>query len=194
MTGIYVLRNTINNKMYVGQSIHLERRVRAHKYPQMKSAIDNAFRKYGWDNFEKHIFYVPEDMLDYFEIEMIKKLNTQVPNGYNIHSGGINHKGYHNYKETNLKIGESKLGKKRKPFSKEWLNNLSKARKGKKQSKEHIKNRFKNHKGNKPIICLETGIKYNTMVEAQKELNINHISCVIAGRRKSAGGFHWQLV
>lgn len=44
-----------------------------------------------------------------------------------------------------IKIGLSNLGKKRKPFSKEWLENLSKARKGKKFSKEHVENLTKNN-------------------------------------------------
>ncbi len=40
----------------------------------------------------------------------------------------------------------------------------------------------------------ETIVKYNSITEAQEKLNISHISCVINGNRKTAGGFKWEKV
>lgn len=53
--GIYVIRNIINDKCYVGQSINIKERWYHHKSLPKKSydyPIYRAFRKYGIDNFE----------------------------------------------------------------------------------------------------------------------------------------------
>jgi hypothetical protein len=71
--------------------------------------ITRAIKKHGNDNFEKHIYYLPIELLDYFEIEMIKRLNTIVPNGYNCDSGGNKNKIVS--LETRDKIRNSRLGK-----------------------------------------------------------------------------------
>lgn len=101
---IYVIRNTINQKVYVGQdsgSIDDLRRIRTHFLEadrvhrlgsqfHYQSAIRNAIVKYGADAFEVEIPFsdVPSvDALNCLEIELIKKLDS-VANGYNIHPGG----------------------------------------------------------------------------------------------------------
>lgn len=54
-------------------------------------------------------------------------------------------KGRPKSEEHKVKIGLAHLGKKREPFSKEWLENLSKSHKGKKHSEKHIENLTKNN-------------------------------------------------
>ena len=57
MIGIYKITNTINNKVYIGQSIDIAKRWREHKrraFVQNKEYnkyLYNAFRKYGLENF-----------------------------------------------------------------------------------------------------------------------------------------------
>ncbi|KKM99182.1 hypothetical protein LCGC14_1150470 [marine sediment metagenome] len=155
MIGIYILKNTINNKMYVGQSINFKNRMSKHRRPSVDDfVIDRAINKYGWDNFEKHLFYVPENLLNYFEIEIIKRLNTLVKNGkgYNVETGGHNarpnkeikqkisdsNKGRIVSHETRKKISEAVKGFKHTEKAKQ---KMSKARKG---SKNHLG--FKNTK------------------------------------------------
>lgn len=97
---IYCYTNNINGKKYVGQTINPEQRYNAHKSncqnPQNKeydSLIHRAFRKYGFDNFKYEILVKDIDdinILNELEIYYIKKFNCQVPNGYNIESGGKN--------------------------------------------------------------------------------------------------------
>lgn len=95
-TGIYCFVNKINHKKYVGQSINIYDRKNQHKYRYSintdsgyRSAFHAALRKYGWDNFS---FYILEECsiedLDRKEQHWIQKLNSKVPNGYNILSGG----------------------------------------------------------------------------------------------------------
>lgn len=89
---IYVIKNKINNKVYVGQAINPHRRFIQHlcngtrlldSYP-----IHLAINKYGKDQFYYEV--LEKDIKNYNEREeyWIKFYNSTVPNGYNILSGG----------------------------------------------------------------------------------------------------------
>ena len=88
---IYKITNKINGKMYIGQSVHPNKRLWEHEnharnkmdnYP-----IHNAISKYGIDNFDFKIIEWTEDY-DNKEFYYIKKFNTITPNGYNLIDGG----------------------------------------------------------------------------------------------------------
>ena len=64
--------------------------------------IDRSIKKYGVDNFDYIICNVPIEFLDQFEKDMILKLNTLSPNGYNLTTGGNKNKKQH--KDTKIKI------------------------------------------------------------------------------------------
>ena len=96
--GIYKITNTINNKVYIGQSVHIEKRW----YDEKRRAFDEtameydyprsrAFRKYGLDHF---LFEIVEectiDQLNEREQYYINLYNSVVPHGYNITIGGSN--------------------------------------------------------------------------------------------------------
>lgn len=97
MTGIYCITNKINGKSYVGQSINIEERWKAHKTrpfnensSQYNKPLYRAIRKYGLENF---IFSILEECkkedLDKAEIFWINRLDTY-NNGYNLTAGGQN--------------------------------------------------------------------------------------------------------
>lgn len=97
MIGIYCIKNNINGKEYIGQSVNIQRRITDHKsrafsegHNEYNSPLHQAIRKYGWSNFivavEKEC--LPED-LNYWEAYFIKTKNTVVKNGYNISSGNF---------------------------------------------------------------------------------------------------------
>lgn len=46
----------------------------------------------------------------------------------------------------------------------------------------------------KMIICLETGVIYISIKEAEKVVCISNISAAISGKYKTAGGYHWAYV
>lgn len=107
MIGIYKIENLINHKIYIGQSIHIERRWNEHCFPSTKSIISNAIKKYGKENFSFQILEEcsPEE-LDEREIFYINKFNCIAPNGYNIKDyidGGETTYSYYD-KETFLQI------------------------------------------------------------------------------------------
>ena len=93
MGSIYLIKNTVNNKCYVGQTINDPTiRIREHFQSANNGSklIKQAMAKYGHDAFTFEIIHngVLDFMLDDLEIEAIKKYNTISPNGYNLDGGG----------------------------------------------------------------------------------------------------------
>ncbi len=90
--GIYLIRNNINNKCYVGQSINIMRRWWEHKsraFDCNNNCYDkplyNAIRKYGIEAFSLEILEeCSEDQLNEKEYYYIQKNHALVPYGYNI--------------------------------------------------------------------------------------------------------------
>ena len=46
----------------------------------------------------------------------------------------------------------------------------------------------------KKVICIETGVIYNSLKEAKEQTGINNIYNVCNGKAKTAGGYHWQYI
>lgn len=129
LSGIYCIKNTTNNKMYIGCSIDIHKRFQAHCKNNIEG-IGRAINKYGKENFVCYVLLLcPNICFDYWEMYFIKMFNTMSPNGYNLTGGG------------NL----------RKFVSIEARNKMSKALKGKPRP-QHVKDLFKGNKfgiGNK---------------------------------------------
>lgn len=100
--GIYKYTNKINGKVYIGQSLNIEKRYEQHLYfanninkllakGQKPIAIDEAINKYGIDNFSFEIIErIPAektDILDDREIYWIDYYNSY-EDGYNNTIGG----------------------------------------------------------------------------------------------------------
>lgn len=91
---IYVIRNTVNNKCYVGQSVDYLYRFRKHKEEarrnnyKYKSVLYNAMNDLGIDKFYVELLESQVENYNEREIYWINKLNTIRPNGYNLAKGG----------------------------------------------------------------------------------------------------------
>lgn len=88
---IYKITNLINGKIYIGQSVHPNKRWQEHNQ-RAKTNLDNypihlAIQKYGQENFSFEVLEWTEDY-DNRERELIKEFNSLSPNGYNILEGG----------------------------------------------------------------------------------------------------------
>ena len=96
MTGIYKITNLINGKVYIGQSINIDKRIKEHfwkaqnsKDISFNSILHQAIRKYGKENFLCEIVEECDiDIIDERERFYIKYFNSLSPNGYNILEGG----------------------------------------------------------------------------------------------------------
>jgi len=93
---IYLARNTVNGKGYVGFTFDLERRKQGHTRDATdgsKLAFHCAIRKYGWKAFEWTILFEDDeegdrDWMGWWEKKFIRELGTKCPNGYNMTDGG----------------------------------------------------------------------------------------------------------
>lgn len=83
--GIYKITNQLNNKSYIGQSIHIERRWQEHKKPSTESVISTAIKEYGVENFSFEILELcSQNELDIKEKYWMSIYNSIVPYGYNV--------------------------------------------------------------------------------------------------------------
>ena len=177
----------------------------------------SAIQKYGWDNFKHEILFdnLSKNEAEDKEIELIASYHSNNSNyGYNRDNGGNCSGKMSN--ETKLKISASLIGIKRKPMSDETKikiskhkkgiktkrvytslstetkEKLSKALKGRKLSEETLKKRSDAQQ--KAVLCVETGVVYKSIREAAQMayLNGDCICGVCKGKRKTAGGYHWE--
>lgn len=136
---IYCYRNTINNKVYIGQTDNINRRKKEHISKAnrgYKEKFYNAIRKYGIDNFEFSILYSFNSssssrlsiLLDAMEVFLIKKYNSFYE-GYNSTLGGHSKRGYTFSEEFKAKC-------RNKVFSNKTREKMSSSAKNKIVSKE----------------------------------------------------------
>ena len=89
---IYIIRNKINNKVYIGQTVNLKQRIQQYKTAVKKEytnqIIFKAMQKYGFNNFEFSILESQVENYDEKEQYWIQYYNSLVPNGYNVAPGG----------------------------------------------------------------------------------------------------------
>lgn len=160
---VYCIINKVNNRMYVGK---MSKSVKDSKsYMGSGTLIKKAIKKYGRENFVKEILEenVAKEQLSLREMFWIQKLNTKLPNGYNLTDGGEGFIGLKKTKqqiekqrqamigkkasvETRKKMSDSHKGKER---SSEHASNLSKALTGRKLSPEHVKKVADGNRGKK---------------------------------------------
>jgi len=164
--GIYLLTNTINGKVYVGQSTNIEERWSGYKSsgpPPRQRKLYNAFRKYGADAFRFEVLEVcPCDVGALNEAEVrLGLLFRAVEDGYTCRLGGRGwavvgdearrkiseaHKGKKHSEETKRKISEAQKGKK---MSDDARRKMSEAQRGRKLSDEHRRKMSERQKGKK---------------------------------------------
>jgi len=198
MGWIYLIRNKVNGKSYVGQTIkkRVEQRWSSHRlYP--RACLKNAFAKYGLENFEfSTICEIPEgegwrELMNAREILEIKERNTIAPNGYNMESGG--NRNYTVHEETRKKMSNSRRGSKNHNFGK----HLTEQTKTKLRESHISENNPKIgkeveqwSKDRKVLIEVHTSLASAARKLSRTPDNISRCCC---GRRPSAYGFYWKL-
>ena len=210
--GIYCIENKINNKKYIGQSIHIHRRWSEHKYELNNNIHDNdylqkSWNKYGPDNFEFSVIEVCDiDKLDVRECYYISLYNTFDKNcGYNLISGG----GVNRIisEETREKLRQANKRRKNFPdmsgennpmwgkhLSDETKEKIRQSRIGQKPSQEtRLKLSQSRARDKNPrcisVYCPELNESFWGAKEAELKygVNRNKISACINGKRKHAG-------
>ena len=164
---VYMITNTVNQKKYIGISIHEPEkgRIKRHLSGQGNRIIANAVKKYGQDAFIYEL--LEADVFDAFlpelEVYYIAEFNTVRPHGYNLTHGGDHaipseetrrkisesNTGKKHSAETCRKLSEAHKGKKRSPHSAETRRKISESNTGKKRSAEERLKNSESQKGRK---------------------------------------------
>lgn len=127
-SGVYEIRNTKDNKIYIGSSVDVDKRMKTHvshlrKNNHENSKLQRAVNKYGIDNFVFSVLiYCDKGMVREYEQIFIDKMNPE----YNIspfaRGGGfkisdstkrkmsLSHKNKKNTDEHNKNISLAKMG------------------------------------------------------------------------------------
>ena len=215
---IYMYRNTINNKIYIGQTCQdLDKRagsngIQYRHCPHFYAAI----KKYGWKSFERSILFsdLSLEEANKLEIELIEKYKSYDADiGYNIQSGGDGfdtryskklweNEEYRNniiQKNKDLWLSEEYKKKQSATFKEVW-----KDPQRRKARSEKAKQRWANEEFHKktqeavlktcahPVRCIETGENFSSTKEACDKYNVSHGNLrrsIREGYR--CGGYHW---
>lgn len=172
---IYMHRNKINNKIYVGQSHCIKTRWYPICYKGSRYFY-GAIEKYGWENFEHKIIEAnlskeEADIREKYWIQQFDSCNREF--GYNLRIGGNN--GYLHSEETKNKIKQS---------NKIYWQTEEGQRKGK-----YIIQKA-NEGARKSVICINTGQVFSSLTEAAKYAGLKHptpIHRCCTGERLTAG-------
>lgn len=171
---IYLIRNNVNSRVYVGQTIQkLEGRIRNYRsevnYTDSRRPIIRAMRKYGMENFTFEVLFegevTPQELTDLEEEYIIEYRSVVLENGYNL-KRAAEHGGHG--EDTKRKIGEAQVGK---------LN--------------HMYGRVGKHNPTSiPVIELTTGKKFQSIREATNFFGASHshAASVARGERGSTSG------
>jgi group I intron endonuclease len=103
-SGIYIWKNKVNGKQYIGKSYRMSERPYKHIKSSSKSGVSDAIRKYGIDSFALSLYEVSPEQIDAAEQWFIKVYNSFGKNGYNKTLGGEGVLGIEVGEETREKI------------------------------------------------------------------------------------------
>ena len=131
MIGIYKIENVCNGKKYIGKSNNIESRWIHHKWllnsnKHINKPLQNAWNKYGENNFEFSIIHTCNDdsVLPILEKYYISLYNSFIKNsGYNLTVGGDGCAGRIITDDFRKKIGDFHRGKKLSQKQVEYMKN-----------------------------------------------------------------------
>lgn len=168
---VYLILNMKNGKKYVGQTKKtVEKRFKEHA--KTDSAIGNAIRKYGAENFRYGVIKRcdTKEELDKWEKFFIDALKTKAPTGYNRTDGGDGVVGWTD--DMRARVSAANKGKKRSP---EAHANMSAAQ----------TERFKDPAERAKLSASKTGEKHPFFGKHHTPQHCANISAALTGKVRS---------
>ncbi len=183
----HTLRQT--GQVYIGQTNNIATRWKPSAYKNC-TKFYNAIQHYGWNNFDHEILASNLTLAEANELETKYIIQyDSINKGFNLSTGGDAKLAS---QETKVKMSNTRKGVPKTEAHKQAISN---ALKGYKQTEEHKQNNRKaQHR--KCVECVETGIKYDSLAEAERQTGIlgETISRQIRGKQKSTQGLHWRFI
>lgn len=192
---IYLIIDSTNDKEYVGQTTRtVEERFAEHKHCKT-SNIGRAIRKRGEENFITAILKVCDNQeeLNYWEKHFIVSRGTRYPDGYNNSEGGEG--GWERTTESISKM--SRAGMKHADKSRELISQSLIGKSSKPHSEESKAISSASCPNKRKVICVETGIIYESLAEAARAHNLKNrggIATACKDPEKTADGCHWKFI
>lgn len=177
IAAIYIIRNKVNNKIYVGSTDHLKKRWSAHRHllenkKHHSKHLQSAYNKHGKENFLFEIYKkVNENELLVEEQKALDCLKPFGKNGYNVaRTAGSPMKGKNHTGEVKAILRAKLSGNKHphygKEVSEEWRRNIAKAKKRFTDEEERsFLERFENGES-KASIAKSIGVHPTTITRA----------------------------
>ena len=167
-TGVYIIKNTINKKVYIGSAKCLLKRIKDHikrlkSNTHRNSYLQNHYNKYINSFYFEVLCFCDLDLLiekEQYYIDFYQSYKRK--NGFNINPIASSRLGTRHSDETKRKYSEMRKGVK---FSDEAKNNMSMAKQGSKHSRSKLNEKqvleIRKNNTNKPNYSLEASKKYN---------------------------------
>lgn len=155
-SGIYIIKNLANNKIYIGSAVDIAKRWRRHKKDLNKNKhhselLQRAWNKYGKENFKFEVIQEVLNiihLLSYEQVYLNYYKSYENDKRYNICRTAGSQLGLSRTEETKLKIANSLLsnnpfkGKKHKPETIEYLRKINTGKKMKEETKQKIREKL----------------------------------------------------
>ncbi len=193
ISGIYEIKNTLNNHRYIGSSVDIKNRWSFHKYclkrdKHHSSYLQNAWNKYGKKHFEFNILEVCEPIKD--TILAIEQKYLDLKPEYNILCTARGRYGFKVSDETIKVLREKNLGEN----NPRWGVKESQETRDK---KSNAQNRFKKTVIAFDKVTLKKIAEFESLKSAARFLgDVNKKSAIVAcirGEGISAYGYIWKL-
>lgn len=216
ISGIYGILNTQNGKWYVGQSVDVKKRWRSHRRElslgiHPNAHLQSAFSFYGNGAFSFELLEeCAESDLDDREIFWIDEKGSYL-NGYNLTTGGNGTRGLQVSDEMRRKMSMARRGRKHSEQtiqrireghinSERSIAHMKRIKETKRlrsvtdKEREHLQRLTK--KQCKPVLCVETGVVYESAHEAARAIGSyqSNISACCRGKTETHRGYRWRYI
>ena len=208
MVGIYIIVNTLNGKVYIGQTVDIETRWKKHINDLKGNRHCNFHLQRAWNVYGEDIFSFSvvrecrEEDLSMFEEYYIKELKAFDPDyGYNLTYGGEGGRRTEESKQRSRK--PRKRPRSPEHSRKLGLSHIGRApwNKGKKASDEARRKQSLAKKGKpahnqKAVLCVNTGKTYGSSVEAASAYGViaSNVRKCCRGERPHTCGYIFRYV
>ena len=167
-----------NGKIYIGQTINFEQRCRKYKYKAFKGQIKlwNSCEKYNWNPIEtiEIIEICKKDELDIREKYWIEKYDSY-NNGLNSDLGGNSRLGFKHSPETKEKLSLANKGKKHSNETKQKISFYCRNRSEEINKKISDSNKGKRHSDETKIKIREKNLGKKLTNEQRLKISINNL-------------------